>query len=211
MPIKHVVEEGEGITFIAAEYGFLPDTIWNMPENADLRQQRKQPEQLQPGDVVFVPDVRRLKDHPVPPGEAAKLVRKGIAPQLNMKLLDDKGEPRANEPYTMQVGTSLISGTTDAEGWVRQTVTPSMKSATLFLKNGAEVVKLKPNHLPPVQSIKGVQSRLSNMGHLPDPVDGVMTPATMAAVKKFQQEAGLPDTGKLDPATIKKLEELHGS
>ena len=49
------------------------------------------------------------------------------------------------------------------------------------------------------------QETLRQKGHDPGPVDGLMGPRTIAAVKAFQKEHGLPPTGQLDALTLAKL------
>ncbi len=54
----HPVEAGECLHAIAVRYGFFWETLWNLPENAELKKLRKGPESLEPGDVVHIPDLR---------------------------------------------------------------------------------------------------------------------------------------------------------
>ena len=55
---NHTVVQGECLSSIAAKAGFTVDALWNLPENAQLKSTRKDPNVLYPGDVVFVPDPR---------------------------------------------------------------------------------------------------------------------------------------------------------
>src|SRR5450432_2358900 len=44
MPTCHIVEQGEHLSKIAADYGFRDsDTIWHYPDNAELKAKRKTP------------------------------------------------------------------------------------------------------------------------------------------------------------------------
>ena len=61
MPINYQVKQGDCISSIAFEHGFFGDTIWNHPNNKDLKTKRQDPNILMPGDMVFVPD-KRLKE-----------------------------------------------------------------------------------------------------------------------------------------------------
>ncbi|MCS6862369.1 MAG: LysM peptidoglycan-binding domain-containing protein, partial [Abditibacteriales bacterium] len=52
----HTVQPGECLATIAARYNFTNyRTIYEHPRNAQLRQNRKNPNMLVPGDRVFVP------------------------------------------------------------------------------------------------------------------------------------------------------------
>jgi peptidoglycan hydrolase-like protein with peptidoglycan-binding domain len=53
----------------------------------------------------------------------------------------------------------------------------------------------------PSASIRLLQQELKDLGFDPGAVDGVFGSKTIAALKAFQKSKGLPQTGKLDPAT----------
>ncbi len=62
MPTNHTVKEGESLITIAKQYGFLNwRTIYDAPENAELRRTRGRPNAILPGDVVSVPDKKPKK------------------------------------------------------------------------------------------------------------------------------------------------------
>jgi N-acetylmuramoyl-L-alanine amidase len=50
MPKIHELVEGECVESVALLYGFHPTTIWEHPENADLREVRISPHVLVPGE-----------------------------------------------------------------------------------------------------------------------------------------------------------------
>ena len=49
------------------------------------------------------------------------------------------------------------------------------------------------------------QMRLAQLGFDPGTADGISGPRTSAAIKEFQKQSGLPETGTLDSATQAKL------
>lgn len=53
--------------------------------------------------------------------------------------------------------------------------------------------------------VKSVQQALQDKGHDPGPIDGVMGPKTMAALRAFQKDQKLQETGRLDDQTREKL------
>jgi peptidoglycan hydrolase-like protein with peptidoglycan-binding domain len=55
------------------------------------------------------------------------------------------------------------------------------------------------------EQVKSVQKALQDKGMDPGPIDGVMGPKTMAALKAFQKDQKLPESGKLDDQTREKL------
>jgi hypothetical protein len=57
MPRIHFVKQGETLSSVAEQYGFLNyEGIWNAPENAGLRDVRPSGHVLFPGDEVVIPD-----------------------------------------------------------------------------------------------------------------------------------------------------------
>jgi N-acetylmuramoyl-L-alanine amidase len=66
----HIVQEGEHLSSIAKRFGFRNfETIWEHPNNAELRQLREDAHVLNPGDALFIPD-RELKKEQRPTGKA---------------------------------------------------------------------------------------------------------------------------------------------
>ena len=53
--------------------------------------------------------------------------------------------------------------------------------------------------------IRRVQEALKSEGHDPGPVDGVMGPKTKEALREFQKQENLQETGRLDQDTMSKL------
>jgi peptidoglycan hydrolase-like protein with peptidoglycan-binding domain len=55
------------------------------------------------------------------------------------------------------------------------------------------------------EQVKAVQKALQDKGMDPGPIDGVMGPKTMTALKAFQKDQKLPESGRLDDQTREKL------
>lgn len=53
-----------------------------------------------------------------------------------------------------------------------------------------------------------VQQQLLDLGYDPGPVDGIMGKGTARALKTFQNENNIPETGQPDPETVKMLEKI---
>ncbi|MGH7150411.1 MAG: hypothetical protein ACREIU_06930, partial [Planctomycetota bacterium] len=113
MPIRYVVRQGDCIASIAFERGLFPDTVWDDPENAELRRERGDPNILAPGDVVVVPD-KRPKEVPGATESRHRFKRKGVPERLCLRLLRD-GEPRSPVPYSIVLDGHAVEGTTDGE------------------------------------------------------------------------------------------------
>jgi hypothetical protein len=65
----------------------------------------------------------------------------------------------------------------------------------------------------PSASVKKLQQELGQLNYYEGPVDGVMGPQTTAAIKDLQRQANLPQTGTMNAATQKALDNylVHGN
>src|SRR5215813_1534190 len=98
---SHIVQQGECISSIAFAAGFLPETLWDLPENADLKSLRKDLNILHPGDVVEVPELR-LREEDRPTGARHSFVKKGVPALIRLQVFDGE-KPRANQEYTLTI------------------------------------------------------------------------------------------------------------
>lgn len=200
---------------IAALYGF-PDyqVIYRDGANADLRQSRPNPNVLLPGDRVFVPEIKP-PEHSCATDVKHKFVLKRSKVRLRIVLKDSDG-PMAQRPYTLSVeGGPPVDGVTDGSGLLEQPVPASAQNAELRLqrasdpKSGFLVWSLQLGSLDPFDKVSGVQARLNNLGFFCGKVDGVAGLRTQKALRSFQEQSGLPQTGRIDAATSARLLGLH--
>jgi hypothetical protein len=203
---KITVQQGDSIPSIAVENGFFWETIWNHGENAQLKAKRTSPNQLFPGDEVFVPELRR-KTESRPVDARHRFKRKGVPAKLRVQLMR-LDEPRKNEPYVLDIDGTMIRGTTDGNGKIEQYMPPNAKSVSINLQGGKEVIKLRIGHLDPIDEISGVQQRLNNLGFNAGSEDGELDDQTRSALKTFQQKHGLDPSGEIDDSTRAKLKSL---
>jgi hypothetical protein len=126
----HVAKQGESVESIAHRYGHLWQTVWEDDNNAKLRELRRSPHCLAPGDQVFVARLRK-KTVKVETGKR-HVFRVHNTPSRLRVYIDIDGEPRANEPYRLTIDDSVVlQGTTNADGLVDQPVWPRASSAVL--------------------------------------------------------------------------------
>ena len=153
MAINYEVEQGDCIYSIAFENGFFPDTIWNHPNNNKLKQQRKDPSVLLPGDIVFVPDLR-LKEVSRPTEQLHKFRIKNTPKTLRIQLkyLDD---PIANADYTVIVDDLKKTGKTDSKGWLVCSIPPNAKKAQILFFDFPFASFANP--LRPSRPVSGIQ------------------------------------------------------
>jgi hypothetical protein len=205
---SYTVQQGDCIYSIAAQFGFLWTTIWNLGDNATLKQQRQNPGLLLPGDVVMIPD----KD----PGEESKPTNQKHSFQtqanpfvLRLQLLDKNHQPRAGLNYVISIDGALSNGTTDDNGRLEEPIDADAKQAVLTIPDADdpdnnEQYQIGLGCVDPPDQPSGAQQRLQNLGL----ASGL--PQT-TALMYFQQKNGLPQSGELDDATQACLKTVHGS
>jgi len=203
---KQKVGAGETTMSLARKKGFFWRTIWDHPENAALKAKRKDPNVLFEDDDIFIPEKRKKE---VSKGTEQEHVfkLKGEPAKLKIQLLK-LGKPRANEDYILDVEGKLIEGKTDGDGRVEHFIPGDASSGKLIMKNGKEIYPLRLGRLDPLDLISGVQQRLNNLGYNCGGEKGELGEKTKEALKKFQAEQKLNETGEADAATKAKLKEL---
>ena len=101
-------------------------------------------------------------------------------------------QPGAPTQSTPQIGTGA-----GASG--------KAKTGTDMGQSGASKPTTSTNGSASSEQVKDVQKALQDKGMDPGPVDGIMGPKTMAALKAFQKDQKLPESGRLDDQTREKL------
>lgn len=206
---EHVIAQGECLSSIAKTCGFDWQTIWKDPRNADLRAKRSNPNVLEPGDVVYIPE-KQQGVHSGSSDARHNYELKRTSTKLILRLLRN-GEARANESYVLNLKDVILSGTTNSQGRIEEVIPADATEATLTLSGGLEEYSLKLGNLDPIDCTTGVQARLRNLGYYNGPVDDCDSPEIHGALRAFQRANGLQDTGVLDGPTERTLKSAHGS
>ncbi len=207
MADKHETYPGDCISSIAYEYGFFWTTIWNHPNNAQLKKERKDPNILAPGDSVFIPD-KRLKEERRPTGQLHRFQLKSVPAKFRLQLFEGE-TPRAHQAYELTLSNIKLTGKTNANGVLTESIPPDTKEGELIIGPHRERYILLFGHLNPVSELSGVQARLNNLGYDCGGDDGQMNEETENALKAFQSRFGLEETGAADGPTREKLDYLH--
>ena len=214
---KRKVGQGESTSSLALKNGFFWRTIWEHGENADLRSKRKDPNVLSADDDIFIPELQIKK---VSKGTESEHVfkRKGEPSKIKMQLLA-LGNPRKDEDYILEIEGELKRGKTDADGRIEHFIPGDARSAKLIFKDGKEVHGLRLGSLDPADQGEGVLQRLNNLGFKASMrikkgakaaeafAEGKVDKKVTKAIKAFQKEYDLEQSGKVDSKLIAKLEE----
>jgi len=210
MATAHTVEQGDCIESIAFERGFFWETIWDHPRNRELREARKSPNVLRPGDVVHIPDLRE-KWVECATNRRHVFRLRGVPSMLSVIVrIDD--EVKADTPYVLDVDGKRFEGRTDGDGRLKHPISPRARRATLLIGEGEtrEALELALGDVDPVEDISGVQARLNNLGFHCGEEDGELDPLLEQAITDFQARHGLEPSGELDEATRARLLAEHG-
>lgn len=206
------VGEGDCMASIAFDHGFLPDTLWDLPENANLKSGRTDQRVLLPGDRVHIPKIR-LRYEPCQTDEIHVFVKKGVTEILRIVLLDEDGDPRPDLNYILTIDKKVVkSAVTPSTGLIEAAIAPNARSGKLTVKGeeAEEVYLLQLGGMDPISSATGVQGRLNNLGFYCGAVDGIIGPRTRGAISEFQTSQTLTVTGEMDDDTRKALARVHG-
>ena len=206
--LEYTVRQGDCIESIAQEYGHFWQTLWEDPNNAEIRNKRQDPNVLFQGDTVFIPE-KMVKEESGATEQKHRFRRKGVPSMLRLHLLTDD-QPRANELYTLEIDGRIFSGTTDAEGRLEHPIPPNAKKGRLVLSASNEEYPLHLGHIDPIDEISGLQDRLNNLGFDCGNEDGNLGHKTKTALEMFQSKYDLSITGNPDKATRDKLREIFG-
>ncbi|WP_224372646.1 hypothetical protein [Hyalangium versicolor] len=166
MASSHTVSQGECMRTIARRHGFSDAmAIWNHPNNEGLRNRRKSPHVLAPGDVVYIPDAKK-KVVECATGKSHKFRVRLAKRDVHVVFVDADGQPLANSPYVLRVGNIERKGQTGADGAIHEKgFHPREERAELELTELGITRTLLIGHLNPHHEESGWRQRLANLGY----------------------------------------------
>ncbi len=210
---EHVrtAREGECFSSIARDEGFRRlDAFLGHPANAGLLAARRNPNVLEPGDRVTVPDrLRRLEPADTGRQHTFVLARAQVMLRLQLQVMEGDWDR-----WTLVVGgaeqsAGALAQTSEEQGIVAA-IEAAASSASLRLARGDQSVDLELalGALDPWESEAGWRMRLRNLGYLlaTDRTKG----SERRAVANFQRDRGLAIDGEPGPRTRLALRDAHG-
>ncbi len=167
---------------IAHTAGHFWETVWEHPENAALRELRRSPHVLLPGDVVFVPPLA-AKEVERATGKQHPFHRKGVPSRLKIRFMVDD-QPRASRAYVLFIdGKRMKEGKTDGDGLLDEPVSPLARRAE---------VHFTPDELEPAAEPGDFDEQGADI--IQEPRPAVTPPAERPLIYSF-------DLRHLDPAS----------
>jgi len=209
MQNKHIVKQGEYLAQIAAEYGFSDyKFIWDFVDNAELKNKRKSPNLLYPGDILVIPD-RHSKEQEIATDQRHRfrLLQKRL-PKIKMRLRDINDQPLVDKNCVLIIELQRLELTSDGDGVIEKAISLSDKKGTLSIENYD--IPLQIGSLDPVETISGQQARLASLGYYFGSIDAKEGPLFKLAVEEFQCDQNLSVTGLCDANTQDKLKKIYG-
>jgi len=212
----YTVKQGDYLAKIAKNHGFSDyKTIWDHSKNAELKNKRKNPNVLYPGDVLFIPD-KEEKSESGGTEQKHRFKTKGQPLMMRIVFKDFNDKPIANMKVDLHVEGKVHSLTTNAQGMIEKEIPATAEEGRLVFKDPKapfDEMPLKIGHLDPVDEISGWKARLNNLGYNAGPIDDKETEELRSAIEEFQcdvfKDLSQVD-GKCGPKTQAKLKEVHG-
>lgn len=209
MPV-HVVQQGEHLARIARQYGFRDfRTIWDHPNNSDLKSRRSNPNVLMPGDEMFIPELQIGRNTQATGNVYTYRVPKDTV-WLRIVVCDFDNLPMPDTECELTIdGTSYLLQT-DPAGRIEVEIAADAEEGVLKIADLDLELPVKVGHLDPSEEDSGWTARLTNLGYMYRQQEQVEDEALGSAIEEFQCDHKLPVTGTMDAATKAKLKELHG-
>jgi hypothetical protein len=101
----YIVKDGDCVSSIAFNHGFFWETLWNSGHNAELKSKRKDPNILQEGDVVHIPELT-LKDESCATEKRHEFKLKGVPAKLKLRLMRPKKQEKKKSAASSSSGGS---------------------------------------------------------------------------------------------------------
>jgi hypothetical protein len=208
----YIIRQGDHLAGLAATYGFDAEEVWQDDANSELRELRRSPQVLAPGDLLYIPDE---EEEPAPAHVSPNTTNRYSAsqPRVHLRLTLGSGDSiLANEPYRIEGLANPREGTTDGDGRLSEALPPSRRSVRLVLPNRDDfALDVRLGNVDPHDTESGQSQRLRNLGFLPslrglDPVAPLRNREQRAteianAVRAFQRVEETEETGELDDVT----------
>jgi hypothetical protein len=229
------VQQGQWVGSVAMRHGFADwqKDVWEHADNAELRQVRKDPHVLHPGDELFVPEWEKHEES-CETEKKHTFELKTPSEVLRLQVLDAVQEPVKDAEYTLEleyepcgVVYKQQNKKTDGDGMLEEKIPSTATLARLKRPSAKLSMELVLGELMPLEEekneerITGAQQRLVALGYLKEDPSGEWDDASSLAMAEFQRfckenpdhpkvsDAGDPD-GQLTKKSVDALQKFYG-
>jgi hypothetical protein len=216
MARRHKVKPGDDIPSLSARSKFRSwKSVWEHPDNAELKGLRGDPSMLNPGDRVSLP-APTLKGIDKSSGQPHRFKLRSEKVRICLMMKDREDAPIAFRPYVLSIdGKQIAEASTDSKGKIEHEIAASAKEGGLDLAPDPDLPdlrlkwKLKLGWMNPVEDVWGIQERLRNLGYNCGPVDGINGKLTKGALQMYEKDKGREPRGELTDQIRNELLEQH--
>ena len=217
MATTHTVQQGETLQLIAKKYRIGDwKQLYYHADNAEFRKKRPNPNILNPGDVINIPDFAAQRAGVSTGAGHTFVVRRGKQ-ILKLRLVDPAGKPLAKVKAKFNVAGQLRELLSNTDGaFELEIAQPELEEipVEIFALPGKEEPShrfvLRPGHLDPADTVTGVQSRLNSLGYDCGKVDGVYGQKTKAGIQAFQRNKDMAVDGQPSSAVCSAVAQEYG-
>jgi hypothetical protein len=201
------VRQGDCFHSVAAAFGFSDwQEVYDHASNKDVH---PDPDVLEPGTDIEIPE------HPwfdAATSQSHRFTMKRGTVHFRLILEDEEGNAWSGKSYELEIGATILTGTTAGDGLIEHDLDARANRAELrvqiFDGQPPMVMTVRLGTLDPKELDTGVQARLNALDYECGSVDGDLNLRTRLALERFQLRHDLEVTGEPDDATRAKLEEL---
>jgi hypothetical protein len=211
----HTIKQGEHVTRLACDYGFADyQSVWDDPQNSDLKALRQNPNVLFPGDLLYIPD-RMVNEETRPTDQKHQFQMKQPKLRLRLNLEASYDSPLAGLECQLAIENDLSTATTGGARQVDEPIPPRSERVKLVVPDDKipvanPLVFLQVGHLDPVTELSGQLARLKNLGYYTGSVGGGNAQEVRSALEEFQCDEGLELDGICGTETQGRLVLVHG-
>jgi hypothetical protein len=169
-----VIRQGDFLAKLAHKFGFVADTVWNDPANADLQKLRPNQNILWPTDILYIPDQGDQKPatHALVIGATNTFVSHTPTVPVTVQFTDPS---LASQAFTIPELPDLTLQPTGSDGTASFEIPVSVDTFTVAFTASGATFEFTSGGLDPVDTLSGVVQRLQNLGYL-DRVDPSIVP-----------------------------------
>jgi|GEM_PF-7080668 len=144
-------------------------------------------------------------------GDVAKVTLPVTLRKVFRLQIFDMHKPRGKQKYTLAVlgAEKEKEGETEDDGSLMEYVDPKATGGTLTIGADKQVIVLRFGKLEAVEEVLGIQKRLQHLGYdsgkpCSEPTEGIA-----AALREFQRDHKLEQTGKITEETRGAMKKVH--